>query len=122
MATATGTAPFTYSWDGGITYSSTSTYTTTGSGTYCVTAMDATGCTSTGSTTLYVNNTAGVTISVTTPPTPPTCHDYCNGTATAEATGAADGLRETPKSRGVVCVTRSNRNTVPCPWPRSSDG
>ncbi len=66
QATATGTAPFTYSWDGGITYSSANSYTTSGTGTYCVTAMDASGCTSTDCYT-YTSGCQGSIVMLTNP-------------------------------------------------------
>jgi PKD repeat protein len=46
-ANSTGTAPYTYSWDGGITFTSSAQFPMTTPGTYCVTVMDATGCTAT---------------------------------------------------------------------------
>ncbi len=44
-ATGTGQAPFTYSWDGGLTYAPNSQFTMNGPGTYCVYIQDAVGCT-----------------------------------------------------------------------------
>jgi hypothetical protein len=55
-ANATGVAPFTYSWDGGMTFSSNNTFNTSGSGTYCVTALDAAGCSSNDCFTFSSNN------------------------------------------------------------------
>jgi hypothetical protein len=46
-ATSTGLPPFTYSWDGGITFSSISYYTMNGPGNYCVIVQDGAGCTAT---------------------------------------------------------------------------
>lgn len=46
-ATGTGVAPFSYSWDGGITFGSSSQYNMNAPGTYCVTIMDGFGCTAT---------------------------------------------------------------------------
>jgi PKD repeat protein len=46
-ASGTGVAPFTYSWDGGLTFSSNSQYVMNGPGTYCVIIMDNAGCSAT---------------------------------------------------------------------------
>ena len=52
QANATGVAPFTYSWDGGITYTSNNTYSPNGANFVCVTVIDFTGCQATDCDTL----------------------------------------------------------------------
>jgi PKD repeat protein len=57
QANATGVAPFSYSWDNGITYSSINTFTPPSSGSYCVMVIDMTGCQATDCDTVGGSNT-----------------------------------------------------------------
>lgn len=99
QATATGTAPFTYSWDGGLTYTGNSSYTMNTYGTYCVTVMDATGCTSTDCFTLQNNCSASITSSGSGPWTllasstgnPPFTYYWDNGQSTPAISVNAPG-------------------------------
>lgn len=81
----TGTAPFTYSLDGGTPQSGANPYTFTGvaSGTHTVLITDANGCT----TTLNVNVAAGPTLTANATSAATSCSGATNGTITVTPTG-----------------------------------
>ena len=87
-ATASGSAGFTYSINGG-TYQSSGTFVNLAAGTYTITAKNANGCTGTKQVTLTATNPcAGVTVTVTTATVNPTT-GQSNGSITATATGGS---------------------------------
>ncbi len=79
-ATPVGLAPFSYSWTGGQTSQTASNL---GIGNYTVTLTDASGCTSTATTT--ITQPTAVTGSAT--PTQVTCFGACNGSVSLTASG-----------------------------------
>ncbi|MEK7226404.1 MAG: hypothetical protein AAB221_12100, partial [Bacteroidota bacterium] len=81
----TGTAPYTYSLDGGAAQSGANPYTFTGiaPGAHTVLITDANGCT----TTLNVNVTAGPALTANTSAAATSCSGATNGTITVTPTG-----------------------------------
>lgn len=82
-----GTAPYTFSLNGG-TFQASGTFNNLGAGSYSVTAKDANGCTGTANFTLTAPNPcAGVTITVTATTVNPTSPTANNGSISASASG-----------------------------------
>ncbi len=90
-----GTAPYTYSIDGGVTTQGSNSFAGLGAGSYAIEVTDNNGCTSTGSATL--NNPAAITFS---------------STATDEACGAADGTITITASGGTGALSYSIDNGI----------
>lgn len=86
---AGGTAPYTYSWSGGLGAGASKTGVC--AGTYTCTVTDANGCTTT--TTQTITAPPAVTASVTTTPT--TCFGACTGSITATGGGGTGALTYT---------------------------
>ncbi len=92
-----GTAPYTYSWNGGQT---TTNITGQAAGTYTVTVKDANGCTGTGTITI----TAPPVIAVTTSTTPTTCSGS-TGTASINTVTGGTGPYTYSWSTGATTST-----------------
>jgi hypothetical protein len=78
-----GTAPYTYSIDGGSTFQSSSSFTGLAAGTYNIEVMDASGCTS--ATTGAISEPTAITLSFST--SDPLCNSSCDGSVTVVASG-----------------------------------
>lgn len=77
-----GTAPFTYSIDGGVTFQASNMFNSIAAGTYTITFKDNTGCTGTASVTV----TNGPAITGTATATPTTCLGASDATLTVSPT------------------------------------
>jgi PKD repeat protein len=98
-ANAAGLPPFIYSWDGGLTYSSNSSFNMSGPGTYCVTTQDASGCTSTDcfnapsncAATMNVTGSGPWTLDLSSTGVPPFSYLWSNGATTASIVASTPG-------------------------------
>jgi gliding motility-associated-like protein len=81
---AGGTIPYTFSFDGGTTFSGLNTQTVLAAGTYNLEIKDANGCTVTGTQTLTEPTALAIT---SQPQTNPLCFGSCDGDVTVNVTG-----------------------------------
>ncbi|TSJ47593.1 T9SS type B sorting domain-containing protein [Fluviicola chungangensis] len=99
-----GTAPYNYSYDGGVTFGLVNNAQVLSAGNYTVVVRDDNNCQATGTETL----TQPALLTATLNLTDPTCFAFCNGSAVANASGGT--LNYTYHWNGVAGASNTNPN------------